>query len=855
MLITYINPACEAHTGTSLDGARGRRWSELFDGSAVSLASIPGAPGMVGVVAAGVNASPPAGGPRDGEARRLDILHRIITAANTAMDMDSLLETALGTTLELMEFDGGGILVVDPGGATASLRCSRGLPGEFAARMKQVPVGAEPYSTVFVRKNALFSGEYRGNGKASPAPGCGTSFAGASVPIIFRDAVIGSLNVMKRGSHLFTDFEKEILKSTGREMGAFISRMLAEQALAESEKKFRELADALPEVVFEADAQGRIIYANRRAFQLFGYTGEELAGGIRVFDLIIPGDLPRVIENWKRRMEGEPVGPIEYSILRKSGEVFPGLINVAPVLRDGAIVGMRGILIDISRQKEAEEALRRSEARFRALTESSPAMIYIYQDGRIQYANPAMIRTFGYSMDEIGDKDLLERSLHPDSVDYVKQRMKARDEGEPGSVRFEIKVITKSGEVRVLDLSAGMIEYNGRPAAIGSAFDITEARRMEEELLNMRKLESLGVLAGGIAHDFNNLLTAIIGNVSLARITLSQDHPVYRNLVEMENASLRARDLTHQLLTFSKGGAPVKKTASIARLLRETIQFTLSGSHLMPEFAIADDLWDANIDQGQVSQVVNNIAMNAAQASPSGVSLEISAANVVLDAPDELPLDPGRYVKISFTDHGAGIPADVLSRVFDPYFTTKSKGNGLGLTTSYSIIRKHGGHITASSQPGRGSCFTVYLPASSGNAEAVRGAVEPLARTRGSILLMDDDDAVLQVAKSMLEYLGYETACVHGGEEAIESYARRLESGAPFDAVIMDLTIRGGMGAVEAVKALRKIDPGVKALVSSGYSLDPILVEHGRHGFAGTVGKPYDVNRIAKTLRETIKSR
>lgn len=627
------------------------------------------------------------------------------------------------------------------------------------------------------------------------------------------------------------------------------------EAHAESEKRFRELADFLPEVVFEADVLGRITYANRRAFQLFGYTESRLAAGISIFDLIMPGELERVAQNWKKRTEGGTVGPVEYRLRRADGSDFPGLINVAPVVAGDAITGMRGVVIDISKQKEAEDALRQSEARFRALTESTPAIIYIYQDGKMQYVNPAAEKVFGYSAQELQGRDILGRAIHRDSLGLVIARMTARDRGEPVNSRYEVKIVTKSGEERVLDLSSNPIEYNGRPAVIGSAFDVTEARKMEEEILNTRKLESLGVLAGGIAHDFNNLLTVIIGNVSLAKINLPGEHPASRCLVEAEEASMRARDLTNQLLTFSRGGSPVKKTASVEKLLRDTIRFTLSGSSLLPVFSIADNLWDADIDEGQISQVINNIAMNASQASPEGGSLDVTAENLELDASHDLPLQPGRYIRISFTDHGTGIPADILPKVFDPYFTTKRQGSGLGLTTSYSIVRKHNGHIALRSRPGEGSTFSIYLPASTGNAGSAPEKPAPSPRRRGKILILDDDAAVLNVAKNVLAHLGYDSVCVRSGAQAVHAYTTARHDQAPFDAVILDLTIPGGMGAVETVNALAKIDPNVAALVSSGYVNDPVMAEHERHGFRGTITKPYDIGEIARTLGDLIGER
>lgn len=382
-----------------------------------------------------------------------------------------------------------------------------------------------------------------------------------------------------------------------------------------------------------------------------------------------------------------------------------------------------------------------------------------------------------------------------------------------------------------------------------TAREISEKKKMEEHLMKMEKLESVGLLAGGIAHDFNNILTAIIGNTSLAKLKLGNDGDgkVLNLLREIEQASLGAKDLTQQLLTFAKGGTPVLSTVPIGELLRESATFSLRGSNVKCTFNIAEDLWAADIDQGQINQVINNLVINAVHAMKGGGNIEITAKNITIDCYCSLPLKNGRYVKISLKDYGEGIPSEHLDKLFDPYFTTKQMGTGLGLTTSYSIIRKHNGYITVNSALGAGTTFSIYLPASENKPQY---PIEQIVKTdaRGKILVMDDEKMVRFVLSEMLSHLGYEPACAKDGVEAINMYRDSSLSGDPFQGVIMDLTIPGGMGGKEAIKQLLDFDPEVKAIVSSGYSNDPVMSNHTEYGFKAVITKPYSIEQLGTTL-------
>lgn len=413
-------------------------------------------------------------------------------------------------------------------------------------------------------------------------------------------------------------------------------------------------------------------------------------------------------------------------------------------------------------------------------------------------------------------------------------------------------LVSRDGVERMItDSGATIRDRKNRVSGVVLVFrDITEKLAMEEELFKAQRIESIGLLAGGIAHDFNNLLAAILGNISLAKAYTPNDARVSRNLEEAEKASLRAKDLTQQLLTFSKGGAPVKKTASIVEIIRDSAAFALSGAAVACNVDIPPDLWAAEVDTGQISQVMNNLILNAAQAMPHGGVVEVLCRNLPAGSPEAPPGARGNYVMISVMDHGMGISAETLPRIFDPYFSTKEKGKGLGLATVYSIVKNHGGHITVDSIPGCGSTFRVYLLSPATPAAPAEEQDSGLPMGQGRILVMDDEKHVRDVVAEMLNLLGYQVESTSDGREAVSAYGQALAGGNPFSAVLMDLTIPGGMGGKEAVVMLREMDPEVKAIISSGYSNDPVMAEFEKYGFSGVILKPFNINELGRVLRE-----
>lgn len=506
-----------------------------------------------------------------------------------------------------------------------------------------------------------------------------------------------------------------------------------------------------------------------------------------------------------------------------------------------------------NRVVERTEQLQASEANFRALADNANDGILITagSGGDTVYANRRIAEMTGWSVEELLKKnmrDYIAPDTFPDEIKLYSQIL----EGMPCPNHCEVTISQKNGAAIPVEMTISRTLWHGQPAVITSVRDITERKKRDEEFIRACKLKSLSTLAGGIAHDFNNLLTGILGNASIAKTFVNPGDNLHKIMTDLENTSLRAKDLTQQLLTFAKGGAPVKKTVSIAKLLRDSATLVLSGSNVKCDFAIANDLWPAEVDEGQIAQVIHNLIINARQAMPDGGTIQVSAENFALSAENNPFIKNGKYVKITVKDTGVGIQEEHLPKIFDPYFTTKEEGSGLGLATAYSIIKNHAGYIMAESAAGVGTTFYIHLPASKKEIGRVEAVEEKLVSGKEKILVMDDDDIIRDVAGKMLTKLGYEVDFARDGSEAIELYKKSKNSGRPFDVVIIDLTIPGGMGGRETMQKLLEIDPHVKAIVSSGYSDDAVMSNYTNYNFKGVIAKPYRIEELSKTVHSVL---
>jgi two-component system, cell cycle sensor histidine kinase and response regulator CckA len=404
-------------------------------------------------------------------------------------------------------------------------------------------------------------------------------------------------------------------------------------------------------------------------------------------------------------------------------------------------------------------------------------------------------------------------------------------------------------EILIADSVAPIRDQQSRIVGVVVVFrDVTERRRVEEQLQSAEKLEALGILAGGIAHDFNNLLTGVFGFVDLARRRAEDSQKARDTLGKALSVLDRARGLTAQLLTFSRTEQPVTAPLALGALIPRSVDFALSGSNVICQTTLPEDLWPCRGDERQLDQVIDNLLLNARQAMPHGGRITLVADNVVVPDDAAIPLGDGRYVRIRIRDQGPGIPAELRSRIFEPFFTTKADGTGLGLATSYSIVRKHGGYIDVESEIGHGTCFAVYLPISLDEARVSQAVSDDVPRGSGRILVLDDEDYVRDVAREVLEGLGYAVECAASGEEAVRLYEAARAAARPFDLVILDLTIPGGIGGVVVVQRLRESNPGLLAVASSGYSRDTVMTDPAAHGFAARLTKPYTAKELGTVV-------
>lgn len=503
---------------------------------------------------------------------------------------------------------------------------------------------------------------------------------------------------------------------------------------------------------------------------------------------------------------------------------------------------------DLLQQEITEH--KQDNAALQSVLLAAPVAIGLLHNRVFTWISERMVEMTGYTKDELlgqSARMLYASDAEFERVGVVKYgQLTSHNAGAVDTIWHckdgtTLHIHLRSSPVNPADFSEGVTF---------TALDISDRNRMEQQLRTTQKLDSIGILAGGIAHDFNNYLLSILGNISLAKMGLDEHSPILALLVQSEKASLLAKGLTQQLLTFSKGGQPVTEIIPLDGLIQDCTSFALSGSNVTADFKIADKLPNTKADREQIGQVLQNIVTNASQAMPDGGVVTVTLTAETIDKQALVPLPPDTYLRLAISDQGPGIDEALIDQIFDPYFTTKQGGTGLGLAICYSIIHRHGGHITVDSKPGEGTTFLVYLPTVPHlEAPPSSSPLSPRMGT-GSILVMDDELLVLEVTQQMLEALGYTVHTAQDGQTAIQQYRRAMEGGAPFDAVIMDLTVPGGMGGKDALLALKTLDPSVYAIVSSGYSTDPVMSDHQAYGFQDVLPKPYTLEKLSRVLHQ-----
>lgn len=763
------------------------------------------------------------------QTKRLEVMNSIISISNRIMDIEVVFDNFMKQSMWLLDFEAGGIYLLDEDGATAKVVYHQNLPEEFLEKVGRINVKEGAYQKVFIENQPFVSTDYQ---VARPNP---WGFRSAcSVPLLLDGHAVGALNVVSRHKHSFSMEEVSFLMSIGEELAAAINRAKIRRVLKEGEEKYKKLVSSLPDGVL-MHVNGRIVYSNDAMQNILQRSNEEVFNA-RITDFIVEKDIPVVMNNLQRRIAGENVGSYEISLKTKTGTVKVVEVRAVTVdyLNQQAVLS---VLTDITEKKKAEDELRKSEEKYKSLVDNLPDVVMVHVDNKIVYVNDNATRITGYTPDEILGKSMFD-FIDKEDVPSVMENFGARLSGKSLPSAYEIKIRAKSGEYHNVEIRASMInfkgqnailailtnvtekkktekalreseerlretieliplgiyefdlnmdinffnsqaleifgygpeareiklnavnmiaaenrteikeainrvfrgepfknhEYTGRkkdgskfPLEINSAViyrdgkccglrgtlqDLTHKKKIEEDLLKASKLESIGVLAAGIAHDFNNILTAILGNISLAKLKINNEEKALAVLDDAEKASLVARELTMQLLTFSKGGELIKENSKLDEIVKNSAQLALIGSKSSVKYRFDKDLWAADVDKGQFSRVIHNLIINASQAMPDGGLIVIEGKNSELIPGEKYGLVHGKYILISIKDSGIGIPEKYIRNIFDPYFTTKQMGSGLGLAICYSIIKKHGGYIDVESKIGEYTIFNVLIPAS-----------------------------------------------------------------------------------------------------------------------------------------------
>ncbi len=700
-----------------------------------------------------------------------------------------------------------------------------------------------------------------------------------NVPMLFKNKVRGFVGF--DSVHKERQWDEEVillLRLIGETFSNALARKNAEQALHKSEERLKLAMEATNDGVFDWYMQSGEAYFSPRYFGMLGYDPGELPASADTWqNLIHPDDSEYLQEIVKEYFEGKRrAHEAEYRLCTKQGGYKWVLSRGKAVEFDEKHVPLRmvGTHTDITDRKTAEDKIKQTELRLRSLIEHTTDAVFCYEynppiptdlpmedmvkrmyDCVLADCNLVCARSFGAARveDVIGRRLADLFGIKSGSLNKLFSELV-----EGGYIIIDgegVEKLEDGSERHFLNNGYGVIE-NGKLVRVWGTFrDITERKKAEKEIQKAQKLESLGIMAGGIAHDFNNLLGGIFGNIELAEDNIKNRAEALYYLDKAMSAYERTKDLTTQLLTFAKGGEPVKKSVLIQKVLKESCQLALSGSNIVCETRLASGGECVLSDEGQLNQVFTNIIINSCQAMPQGGKILITARDRKIQNKDKIKLKSGGYIEVSIKDQGVGIPQNILSRIFDPFFSTKQQGSGLGLAVSYSIISKHNGYINVTSKQGDGTTFIILLPADNKPECESEKPTAVSVKQGGYILLMDDEPVLLDVVRNMLIKLGFSVESAVNGEEAVELFQTALKHKKPFDIVILDLTVTGGMGGEQAVKKIRELDKNTIVIASSGYSDSPIFSQFKRYGFNGVIAKPYRVKELSKLINELVEQR
>jgi len=624
-----------------------------------------------------------------------------------------------------------------------------------------------------------------------------------------------------------------------------------EKALLESEQRYRAVFEntGTATVIIESDTM--ISLCNTEFERLSGYTRNDIEGKKSWTDFVVRDDLDRMVAQHRIRRENhdQALQRYEFRFASRTGEILNIYLVIDTIHGTERSVAS---LTDITDRKRMEENLRLSETKYRTIVENANDAIYIYDfEGNIIDVNENACRMVGYYRDELIGAKLSKI----DKAWQIFENPELEQLIERGSTTFERENVHKDGTVMPVEVSMKIVNSEGKGIMLGFVRDITDRKRMEEELLRASKLESLGVLAGGIAHDFNNLMTVVLGNVQLAMMGLPTKHKSYPLLRAVMQSAEQIKDLTSRLITFSKGGFPVKQMSDVSEVLQEVVRKMVKRTAVRVAFDIEKDLCPVALDENQIRQVFYNLTMNAIEAMPEGGMLTIQAHNAKINPSDRLPLKEGPYLRIIFADNGKGIAEENLVRIFDPYFTTKgmgaNKGVGLGLSVCYAVLKKHDGYIYVTSRPGEGAVFTLYIPVLAEKTHKVK-TKQTKPSSPKQVLIMEDEIHVRALERAFLERLGYKVTEAGDGQEAIDRFKEAVLLNNPFDLVILDLTVRHGLGGQLTMERMLKEDSSVKAIIASGYVDEPVMERYNNYGFRGALKKPFSFEEFEEMVKKVI---
>jgi len=662
----------------------------------------------------------------------------------------------------------------------------------------------------------------------------------------------------RTGRRILVEVSTRYVTHAGHEYTSASVRDITERARAQREvletrAQFETIFRESPmAIAITRHTDGAILEANPAFERFYGFARDELIGRTTL-ELALYG-----AEGRRQLMDAMAanhlVRNLELRARAKDGRTFVTSSCVAPISFQGQAC-LLCMVADVTDERTRERELRDREEKFGTAFRRAPLVMTISlpQDGRLIEVNDKFCEVTGYSREEALGRTSVELGLLlPGDRAGIKKEL----ESQAHLPDRELVATIKGGRQLEILWGAEIIHVGGEERLLTIVQDISETVRLQAELAKTQKLESLGLLAGGLAHDFNNVLTGVLGNLSFARRLIGENHQAAQCLLECEKAAVRASDLTRQLLTFSRGGAPTRKVVDTRRLIDEAVSFALRGSNVKAIIDLPADLWSLHADEGQIAQVLANLLINAKQAMPAGGTVTIRAVNDVIEDQGSAQLTPGSYVRMDVADTGAGMDQELQGKIFDPYFTTKPGGTGLGLSSVYSIVKRHAGGVQVASERGVGTTFSLHLPAAARASAAPPADVVEitlLPAGQGKVLVMDDEELIRDLASRVLESLGYEAVACADGETAVALFRAAREQAAPFRAALLDLTIPGGMGGKDAAAQMRQIDIEAILIVSTGYSNDPVVADYRAYGFAGAVAKPYAIDTLADELTRLLR--